>query len=104
MRIWWGQGKQDGSFYPMLDHAGDTHWTISVWTYARVYVQFDRLATPSRQRNGAPSMNEAARHELLDSTGTTFQAFDSRRTRLIVNHRSYSAKSPSLMCFSNFSG
>ena len=68
LRIWWGQGKQDGSFYPMLDHAGDTHWTISVWTYARVYVQFDRLAAPSRQRNGAPSMNEAARHELLDRT------------------------------------
>jgi hypothetical protein len=33
--IWWGKGKNDGSFFPMLEHKGARHWLISVWTYGR---------------------------------------------------------------------
>ena len=43
LRIWWGQGSQDGSFFPMLDHNGATHWLVSVWTYGRVEVQFQMM-------------------------------------------------------------
>lgn len=43
LRIWWGQGSQDGSFFPMLDHNGVTYWLISVWTYGRVEMQFQMM-------------------------------------------------------------
>jgi hypothetical protein len=59
-RIWWGQGHQDGSFYPLLDHAGATHWTISVWTYGRLEIQFQQLMkTP-------PFESRTKRLELLE--------------------------------------
>jgi hypothetical protein len=29
-RIWWGKGSKDGSFYPMLDYKGESHWVVSV--------------------------------------------------------------------------
>jgi transposase-like protein len=32
LRVQWGEGKQVGSFYPMIDHTGATQWTVSVWT------------------------------------------------------------------------
>lgn len=40
LRIWWGKGSKDGSFYPMLDWKGSTHFTVSVWTYGRLDIQF----------------------------------------------------------------
>jgi hypothetical protein len=43
LRLWWGQGSQDGSFFPMLDHNGITYWLISVWTYGRVEMQFQMM-------------------------------------------------------------
>jgi hypothetical protein len=39
-RIWWGKGVQSGSFLPMVDHGGNEHWTIAVWTYGTVEIQF----------------------------------------------------------------
>ncbi len=44
LRIWWGKGKIDGSFYPMLDHKGVTYWTFSVWTSGSVQIQFQMMA------------------------------------------------------------
>jgi hypothetical protein len=38
LRIDWGKGAKDGSFFPMLDYAGSTYWLISVWTYGRIEV------------------------------------------------------------------
>jgi len=58
LRIWWGQGKQDGSFFPLVDHQGVTHWLVSVWTYGRVEVQFQQMGKP-------PFGEEAKRLELL---------------------------------------
>jgi hypothetical protein len=43
LHLWWGQGSQDGSFFPMLDHNGPTYWLISVWTYGRVKMQFQMM-------------------------------------------------------------
>lgn len=43
LRIWWGKGSKDGSFFPMLDYQGEAHWTISVGTYGRLEVQFQQM-------------------------------------------------------------
>jgi hypothetical protein len=60
IRLWWGKGKQDGSFYPMLDHQGKEHWVTSVWTYGRVEIPFQWML--SRR----PFDGEAKRLELRD--------------------------------------
>src|SRR5262249_28738396 len=36
LRLWWGQGKQDGSFFPMFDYQGQQYWLVAVWTYGRI--------------------------------------------------------------------
>ena len=59
LRIWWGKGKQDGSFFPMLEHEGTWHWLISVWTYGRVEVQFQMM------RSRPPFDAEPKRLDLL---------------------------------------
>lgn len=56
--IWWGKGKNDGSFFPMLDHKGTLHWLIAVWTYGRLEVQFQQMKTE-------PFNRESERLELL---------------------------------------
>lgn len=40
LRIWWGKGAKDGSFFPMLDWKDNNHSTVSVWTYGRLEIQF----------------------------------------------------------------
>lgn len=59
LRIWWGKGRQDGSFFPLIDHTGGTFWTISVWTYGRLEIQFQMMLTKP------PFNDEAKRLELL---------------------------------------
>src|SRR5262249_38311738 len=31
LRVWWGKGSKDGSFFPMLDYKGEQHCVTSVW-------------------------------------------------------------------------
>jgi hypothetical protein len=64
LRIWWGKGRKDGSFFPMLDDRGTTYWLISVWTYGRLEVQFQMMQTKS------PFSAEAKRLELLRRLNT----------------------------------
>lgn len=45
LRIWWGKGTQDGSFFPMYDYQGKQYWLISVWTYGRLEIQFQMMQT-----------------------------------------------------------
>jgi len=40
LRVWWGYGKQGGSFFPLLDQDGGVIQLVSVWTNGRVRVQF----------------------------------------------------------------
>lgn len=42
-RIWWGKGKWDGSFIPVLDVPGQSHYLIAVWTNARMDITFQHL-------------------------------------------------------------
>jgi hypothetical protein len=58
LRIWWGKGKQNGSFFPMIDHRGEPFWTVAVWTYGRIDIEFGNM------RRG-PFNDEANRIELL---------------------------------------
>jgi hypothetical protein len=46
MRFTWGSGKVDGSFIPVLDHAGEPHYPIAVYTYGRLLIQFQHLRPP----------------------------------------------------------
>ena len=59
LRIWWGKGRIDGSFYPMLDHHGETFYTVGVWTYGTIEIPFQMMQAK------APFNDEAKRTELL---------------------------------------
>ena len=59
LRIWWGKGSKDGSFYPMVDHGGVSQSTVSVWTYGRVGTQFGTM------KSRPPFDDEGRRKELL---------------------------------------
>lgn len=43
LRVTWGRGKVDGSFIPVLDHQGQPHYPLAVYTYGRVEIQFQWL-------------------------------------------------------------
>lgn len=59
-RFWWGKGSKDGSFYPMLDHKGEQHWVVSLWTYGKVEIPFQWM------KERKPFQDEAKRLELRD--------------------------------------
>jgi hypothetical protein len=60
LRIWWGRGAKDGSFFPMMDWKGTKNSVISVWTYGRLEVQFQTM------KERPPFDSEAKRHELRE--------------------------------------
>lgn len=43
LRMWWGQGEKDGSFYCQLDYKAQTYWTVSVWTSGRLLIPYAML-------------------------------------------------------------
>jgi len=59
-KIWWGRGKVDGSFYPMLDHKEKSYYPICIWSYGKVEVQFQYL------KRNPPFDSESKRKELLE--------------------------------------
>ena len=71
-RIWWGKGAQLGSFFPMVEHAGEEHWTIAVWTSGSIEVQFQWM------RKKRPFDAESKRQELRESS-MRFQGSRSQR-------------------------
>jgi hypothetical protein len=58
LRIWWGKGTSNGSFYPMLDHGNAQHWTFSIWSYGWVEIEFQYM------KNKPPFAQESLRREL----------------------------------------
>ncbi len=60
LRTWWGKGAKFGSFFPLLDVGGETHWVVSVWTYGRVEIQFQQML------NRKPFGDETKRLELRE--------------------------------------
>ncbi len=59
LRIWWGRGSRDGSFFTMFDYRGVPYYLIAVWTYGKVEIQFQMMKMQS------PFDNESKRLELL---------------------------------------
>jgi hypothetical protein len=59
-RLWWGKGKQDGSFIPIMDHNNISYYPIAVWTYGKVEIQFQWL------QKRPPFNEDAKRKQLLD--------------------------------------
>ena len=57
LRIWWGEGKKDGSFFPMYDNKFGKNFLFSVWTYGSVELQFQHMKKP-------PFAEEGKRKEL----------------------------------------
>lgn len=60
LRIWWGEGRNLGSFLPMVDINDEKNFTFAVWTYGSVEFQFQWMA--QRRAFG----EEARRRMLLD--------------------------------------
>lgn len=60
LRIWWGSGKQQGSFFPILDRPGSSPFPIGVWTYGSIEIQFQHL------QNRMPFNDPQLRREFLD--------------------------------------
>ena len=46
LRLWWGRGAVDGSFYGMLGTPGGVHYTFGVLTSGRAQIQFATDLTP----------------------------------------------------------
>ena len=59
LRVWWGQGKKDGSFFPSYISSFGQHLLFSVWTYGSVELQFQHMKRP-------PFAEEAKRKELAE--------------------------------------
>jgi hypothetical protein len=60
LRFSWGRGNDDGSFFPILDYRGISYYTIAIWTYGKIEIQFKAL------QNRPPFDAESKRKELLD--------------------------------------
>ncbi|MBK8047115.1 MAG: hypothetical protein IPK16_08330 [Anaerolineales bacterium] len=58
LTIWWGAGKRDGSFIPLLAVDGHLCQVICLWSYGSVEIQFQYMKPPN-------SLDEAQRLELL---------------------------------------
>lgn len=46
LRVGWGHGKYDGSFYPWFDGEHGSIPLFSVWTYGRIEIPFQYMSTP----------------------------------------------------------
>ena len=57
LRVWWGRGNKDGSFFPMYDNRFGKNFLFSVWTYGSVELQFQHMKKP-------PFAEEGKREEL----------------------------------------
>jgi hypothetical protein len=57
--IWWGNGSQRGSFTPIIENKGASHYPFAVWTTGVIETYFYYL------KNKPPFDNEDLRRELL---------------------------------------
>jgi hypothetical protein len=60
LRISWGKGARDGSYFPILDWRGNKHSLISVFTYGRLEIQFQGM------KEQPPFDSETKRQELRE--------------------------------------
>ena len=58
LRVWWGRGRQSGSFIPVLDHPDGGHSVFAVYSYGTVELYF--------QHWHAPFNSDERKRQLLD--------------------------------------
>lgn len=71
LRIWWGKGAGDRSFFPLLDDAGKSHYTFAArtgWKNAYIQIQFGVMGSPF---DTIAKRRELA-NRLTEATGTQF--------------------------------
>lgn len=66
LRIWWGRGASFGSFFPLLDHAGNSHFTVGVWTNGGVEFQFQHILKRPAFADEADRLEYCRRLEEID--------------------------------------
>ncbi len=66
LRIAWGKGAKDGSFYPMVGRSDGSEWTIGVFSNGKAEIEFGYLAQEHRHAQWHPFVPEVKRRELLD--------------------------------------
>jgi hypothetical protein len=66
LRVWWGQGKKDGSFFPMYDNKFGNNFLFSVWTYGTVELQFQHMRLPPFSE---PEKRKELAHRLSEIQG-----------------------------------
>jgi hypothetical protein len=64
LRVWWGQGKKDGSFTPVYENKFGNNILFAVWTYGSVELQFQHMRKPpfdqeQKRRELAMRLSEA---------------------------------------------
>ena len=59
-RVWWGEGKQSGSFVPIVEEYETKHQLFAVWTYGTVEIYFQWY------QYKPPFDDQLKRKELLD--------------------------------------
>lgn len=57
-RVWWGKGKDNGSFVPCLSHGREVHYPFAVWSNGSIEIYF--------QHYKAPFDSEVKKRELLN--------------------------------------
>ncbi len=63
LRVWWGEGSKDGSFYPIMEKDGATHYMVGVRTgYKKGYIQLPLREMSHRE----PFASEAKRQEFIN--------------------------------------
>lgn len=40
---WWGEGSRNGSYIPGIDHKGEWHQTVGLWTNGNIEIQFQYM-------------------------------------------------------------
>jgi hypothetical protein len=72
LRIWWGRGSRDGSFFVVLDHQQMSHHVIAVWTgYKRGYVQTQFGMMKTQPPFDTDSLREELRERLNSIPGVS---------------------------------
>lgn len=75
--VWWGEGRQLGSFYPTLDFAGQHHILFAAWTSGIVEMQFQYMNRPpideSVRQTLRSMLNEIPEIDLEDRPRPSFR-------------------------------
>ncbi len=83
-RIWWGQGRELGSFVPVLDHGENEFFFFAVWTNGTVEIHFQYLQRRSPFDREETRLELLRRLDLINGFNLTNDLVTRRPTRLLI--------------------